>query len=213
MSTTPNVPTGSQNRTRESSLSIDLTGKPSTMNAVELIRRLHQHRVWVNERLLSIAETLSDKALRKSLPIGQGSVWKSLLHLYAAEFVWLETLLGNESPVADGDLPGQLPGNQAGHGACQSLAELHVRWARLQGRWDSYLQGLSEKELEGVVYKVSTSSGAGRRFGSRRADILLHVCTHAQYTTAQVVNMFRQLGIVSLPDVMLITLARQELAT
>lgn len=133
--------------------------------------------------------------------------------MYAAEFVWLEALLGNECPVADGDLPGQLPGNQAGPGACQSLAELRTRWVRLEGRWDNYLQGLSEQELEDVVYKVSTSSGAGRRFGNRRSDILLHVCTHAQYTTAQVVNMLRQLGVAPLPDVMLMTLARQELAT
>lgn len=183
------------------------------MNAVDLVRRLHQHRHWVNDRLLSVADTLPDEALRRSLPIGQGSIWKSLLHLYAAEFVWLETLLGNESPVADGDLPGQLPGNQAGPGACQSLAELRTWWNRLQERWEAYLQRLSEKDLEDVVYKFSTSSGAGRRFGSRRADILLHVCTHAQYTTAQVNNMFRQLGAAAIPDVMLITLARQEPAT
>jgi uncharacterized damage-inducible protein DinB len=48
------------------------------------------------------------------------------------------------------------------------------------------------------------------RFGSRRADVMLHVCTHAQYTTAQVVNMLRQIGVEKLPDVMLIALARQE---
>ena len=61
-----------------------------------------------------------------------------------------------------------------------------------------------------MVYKVSTSSWAGGRFGTRRSDILLHVCTHGQYTTAQVVNMFRQVGVAALPDVMLISLAREE---
>jgi len=38
------------------------------------------------------------------------------------------------------------------------------------------------------------------------------VCTHAQYTTAQVINMLRQLGAQPLPDPMLITLARGEAA-
>jgi uncharacterized damage-inducible protein DinB len=42
--------------------------------------------------------------------------------------------------------------------------------------------------------------------------VLLHVCTHAQYTTAQVVNMLRQVGATSLPDTMLITLARKQMA-
>jgi hypothetical protein len=40
--------------------------------------------------------------------------------------------------------------------------------------------------------------------------VLLHLCTHAQYTVAQAVNMLRQAGLGPLPDVMLITMARQE---
>jgi hypothetical protein len=40
--------------------------------------------------------------------------------------------------------------------------------------------------------------------------VLLHVCTHAQYTTAQVQNMFRQTGLDKLPETMLMALARQE---
>ncbi len=78
------------------------------MNAVELIRRLHQHRAWVNRNLLAAAAELSDGQLRSPFPIGQGSVWKSLLHLHAAEYVWLEALLGNEAFVVPGDLPGKL---------------------------------------------------------------------------------------------------------
>ena len=65
------------------------------MNAVELLQRLHQHRAWVNGNLLTAAAALSDEQLRSAFQIGQGSVWKSLLHLYAAENVWLEALLGN----------------------------------------------------------------------------------------------------------------------
>src|SRR6185295_1152271 len=86
------------------------------MNAVDLLRRLHQHRAWVNENLLNAAAQLSDEKLRSPFAIGQGSIWKSLLHLHAAEFVWLEALLGNDDPLMQGDLPGKLPGNQQGEG-------------------------------------------------------------------------------------------------
>jgi uncharacterized damage-inducible protein DinB len=180
------------------------------MDAVDLIRRLHQHRVWVNEKLLAAAALLDDAQLRRPYPIGQGSVWKTLLHLFAAEYVWLEALLGNEDPVAPGDLPGRLPGNQQGEGGVTDLEDLRGRWADLKGRWDAYLAGLTPEALDEPVYKVSTSSGRGRRLGTRRADVLLHLCTHAQYTTAQAVNMLRQAGAERLPDVMLITMARQE---
>lgn len=71
---------------------------------------------------------------------------------------------------------------------------------------------LSDDSLTDIVYKISTSSGLGKRHGTRRADILLHVCTHAQYTTAQLNNMLRQLGVTPLPESMLISLARKEAA-
>jgi uncharacterized damage-inducible protein DinB len=180
------------------------------MNAMSAIRRLHQHRAWVNEKLLTTAAQLSEAQLRQPFPIGQGSIWKSLLHLHAGEYVWLEALLGNDDPLLPGDLPGRLPGNQQGPHGIASLADLRQKWAELEDRWQAYLSALPPAALDEVVYKKSTSSGLGQRLGTRRSDVLLHVSTHAQYTTAQVINMFRHAGVENLPDPMLITLARQE---
>lgn len=180
------------------------------MNASDLIRRLHQHRMRVNHRLLEAVRPLSDEQFRQPLAIGQGSVWRTLTHLLAAEYVWLEALLGNESPVMPGDVPGKLPGNQAGEGAIRSLDELATQWEELDRRWNQYLDSLTDDDLDEVIYKTSTSSGLGKRHGTRRADVMLHVCTHAQYTTAQLMNMLRQLGVSPIPDVILISLARQE---
>jgi uncharacterized damage-inducible protein DinB len=160
--------------------------------------------------LLAAAAALSDEQLRRPFPIGQGSIWKSLTHLYAAECVWLEALLGHDSFVLPGDLPGKLPGNQLGVGGISSCAELRALWTTLDERWRAYLSGLTPTALAEPVYRVSTSSGLGQRFATARADVLLHVCAHAQYTTAQVVNMLRQLGVEKLPETMLISLARQE---
>src|SRR5262245_1378331 len=181
-------------------------------DSVGLIRRLHQHRAWVNGNLLRAAEQLNEEQLHRSFPIGQGSIWQSLLHLLAAEFVWLEALLGNDDPLLRGDLPRQIPGNQLGEGGIRSLAELRREWAALQQRWDQYLAQHSPASLDELVHKFSTSYGLGKRSATRRLDVLLHVCTHAQYTTAQVVNMLRHLGVSELPETMLITLARQEAA-
>jgi uncharacterized damage-inducible protein DinB len=177
------------------------------MNAVDPVRRLHQHRAWVNRRLLESAAKLAPEQLRQSFAIGQGSIWKSLLHLYAAEYVWLDALAGKEQSVAPGDVPGKLPGNQEGAGGVTSLADLETKWNELEGRWQKYLDELAPERLDDLVYKVRSTGG---RFAFRRLDILLHVCTHAQYTVAQVVNMLRHAGLETLPDPMLITLARSE---
>ena len=195
--------------------SVKTSGKEERfdMNASELVRRLHQHRIWVNRRLRESVQPLSEAELHQPFAIGQGSIWKTLTHLLAAEYIWLEALLGDDDPLLAGDVPGQLPGNQQGEAPILSLDELIALWQEIDRRWDDYLQSLTDESLEETVYKFSTSSGKGKRHGTRRADVLLHVCTHAQYTTAQLVNMLRQLGKTSLPDVMLITLARQEKMT
>ena len=177
------------------------------MNAVELLQRLHQHRTWVNGNPLTGAAALSDEQLRSAFQIGQGSVWKSLLHLYAAENVWLEALLGNEGFLVPGDLPGKIPGNQQGEGGVTGLDDLRQKWSALDRRWVGYLAALTPAALEEVVYRRSS---LGQRFGTRRSDVLLHVCTHAHYTAAQVINMLRHAGVEQLPETMLISLARHE---
>lgn len=178
------------------------------MNTIDLIQRLNQHRAWVNGNLLATADRLTEDQLRATFPIGQGSIWKSLLHLYAAEFVWLEALQGNEEGVAPGDMPGKLPGNQEGEAALTSLGALRQSWSALERRWIDYLAVLKPEALDELVARKSAATG--KRFSNRRSDVLLHVCTHAHYTTAQMINMLRQTGIDKLPEVMLISLARQE---
>lgn len=182
------------------------------MNSVSVIQRLHHHRAWVNQNLLTTAGRLSEQQLQRKFEIGQGTVWKTLVHMYGAEYVWIEALLGNENPTVPGDLPGQIPGNQLGDGGITSLADLNSKWGATEYKWKTYLQSLAPESLEELVYKIRTSGGDTIRLATRRVDILLHVCTHAQYTAAQAVNMLRHLGVKELPETMLISLARQELA-
>lgn len=180
------------------------------MDAISLLQRLHQHRIWANGNLLTAAAKLSPQQLQAQFQIGQGSLWKSLLHMYAAEYVWLETLLGNEQAIAPGDALGKLPGNQEGTGHITDLAELRQRWSDLDARWNAYLQSLKQAALEDEVYRTRIVDGKPVRYEVRRCDALLHICTHAHYTAAQMVNMFRQTGVEKLPEVMLMAMARSE---
>jgi uncharacterized damage-inducible protein DinB len=183
------------------------------MDTIPLLQRLHQHRAWVNRKLLDAAEQLSGEQLLAQFAIGQGSVWKSLTHLCAAEHVWLETLKGDEQALFPGDLPGKLPGNQQGEGRIADLADLRQRWAALNARWVAYLASLKPEALEESVYRTRTKDGATMRLSVRRSDALLHVCTHSHYTATQVINMFRQNGVAKLPEIMLLTMAREETAS
>ncbi|MBA4182098.1 MAG: damage-inducible protein DinB [Anaerolinea sp.] len=143
--------------------------------------------------------------MRATFPIGQGSVWKSLLHMYGAECAWFESLQGNEAFVVPGDVPGKLPGNQLGEGGIGDLPDLRHKWEDLERRWTDYLAGMSPDTLEETVTRYSLALQT--RLSLRRSDVLLHVCTHAHYTVAQVVNMLRQSGVTTLPQTMLTAMA------
>lgn len=177
-------------------------------DSVPAVIRLHEHRCWVNQRLLQQASELSDEKLHQSFAIGQGSFWKTLTHLYAAEYCWLAAIQGDVQPVAPGDIWEGLPGNQLGPDAATSVAELQKRWETVEADWNSWLGELTPETLTQQVVKVSSLSG--KASDTSILDIVLHVCTHAQYTVAQGINMLRQLGVTPLPDPMLITLARQQ---
>lgn len=178
------------------------------MDTLDLIRRLHHHRQWVNHNILETVGELTDEQLRRSFAIGQGSVWKTLTHLYAAEYVWLATLEGDEQPVVPGDDPNKLPGNQERDNAIATLPELCSLWLQLDERWNAYLQDLTADDLQRDVVKVSSQSR--QRLVTACSDVLLHLCTHAQYTVAQLINMLRQLGVKDFPRTMLITMARDR---
>ena len=178
------------------------------MSSLAVVQRLHEHRMWVNHKLLDAVEALPPATLRAQHAIGQGNLWRSLMHMYAAEWAWLAALGGNEDPVLPGDRPDGLPGNQEATGGVKSLAELRAAWTKADEAWKGYLASLTESDLAEPVYKVSSLQRT--RQGCRRIDVLLHVCTHAHYTAAQTINMLRQSGAASLPDSMLISLARAE---
>ena len=138
------------------------------MQALDLIRRLHQHRLWVNEHLLTVADGLSVDQLQRAFESGQGSIWKTLTHLYAGEYVWLETLHGNEDPLTPGDVRGKLPGNQEGQKALKSVPQLRDHWNDLNLRWAKYLDGLTADSLTDAVYKISSLSG--KRAATQRSE-------------------------------------------
>lgn len=167
------------------------------MESLDIIRRLHQHRMWVNQQFRDLAKALTDQQLRQRFDVGQGSVFATLVHLYAAEAVWIAALTGNSNPPL------------VREDAFESLEELVITWTALDRRWQRYLEQLVPSMLEAQVHKVSSSS-PGKAQVTRACDVLLHVCTHGQYTAAQLTNMLRQLGVSPLPDTMLITMARRE---
>ena len=71
-------------------------------------------------------------------------------------------------------------------------------------------RGIDDEIGTETVERRGSAARGGQPYFIRRSDALVHVCLHAHYTLAQVINMLRHLGIENLPDRMLIQLAWQE---
>src|SRR5690606_368546 len=97
--------------------------------------------------------------------------------------------------------------------AFATFAELGDAWDASESAWSAYLAELSPADLDRPVSQVVSAGGNSQPLTTALLDVLLHVCPHAQYTTAQAVNMLRQLGVPApdLPPTMLISMARAGL--
>src|SRR5207247_562821 len=54
------------------------------------IRELFVHNDWASTHLLSLARPLSDTQLDQPFEMGEGSLRRTLNHMWAAERVWLD---------------------------------------------------------------------------------------------------------------------------
>src|SRR5262249_38099976 len=60
------------------------------------IRELFHYDDWANQKLLAMADNLSDAQLDHLFEMGEGSLRATLNHLWAAERVWLDRWLRSE---------------------------------------------------------------------------------------------------------------------
>ncbi|QQE10449.1 DinB family protein [Planctomycetota bacterium] len=176
------------------------------MNAIQFIHRAFEHRCWANHQLIAAAQSLTPSQLTQIFPIGQGSVLATLVHLYAAELVWLEALHNNKNallPVTDGapnaGTPGTIPLN--------NFKQLISDWKSLENRWQQYLNNLTEDDLD--KFFIRTNSRENKDYRLPVVDILIHVNTHANYTYSQLNNMLRQLS-QPIPYINMSALSRQQ---
>jgi uncharacterized damage-inducible protein DinB len=149
------------------------------MNPQEL-RTLYAFNRWANRRLLDAASSLTSEELTRDMTTSHGSVLGTLLHIFWAEWLWLQRWLGR-SP-AQGDLP---------IGEIHDVASLVTRWRELEEVQRSFAAGLTEDAL---TRRVGYENFAGERWEYSLVHMLQHVVNHSSYHRGQVVTLLRQLG-------------------
>lgn len=148
------------------------------MSRVRTLCDLFQYNDWARDQVLALADQLSDEQLDRAFPIGSGTLRETLRHLYGAERVWHERILGRD--------PG-LPHSNA----LRSTSELRSGFYAVAAERDDWLAALDDAALDRVMrYKRLDGTPCETPLGV----ILLHICNHGVHHRAQAVNMLRHVG-------------------
>ncbi len=159
------------------------------------LRDLFKYCDWANARVWSTAADLNDEQLDRAFEMGEGSLRKTLAHIYGAERAWCKRC---EAPDAS-----TLPRSRDTHTLAE-IREASQRLADLRNRW---LDALADDALDCEVAYTRD----GHSYTHLLSDVLLHVCNHGIHHRAQALNMLRRLGKeVQMLDVMVMRIQQKN---
>jgi uncharacterized damage-inducible protein DinB len=149
------------------------------MSSPAEIRELFRYNRWANRRVLAAVSRLDEDQFTRDLGSSFPSVRDTLVHVLAAEWVWLSRWNG----VSPTDMPA---------GWRDSTYEgLRERWEVVGAEQLEFVATLDEGTLDRVIAYRTT---AGEPFQAPLSQLLRHVVNHSSYHRGQVVTMLRQLG-------------------
>ncbi|HJZ66503.1 MAG TPA: DinB family protein [Blastocatellia bacterium] len=145
---------------------------------------LYDYNRWANARVLDSASKLTPDQFTRDLQSSHRSVRDTLVHLLAAEWIWLERWNGT-SPKALLD-PAEFP----------TIESIRKRWREVEEGYKKFINQVREESLGEVITYTNTK---GEQWAYPLAQMFQHVMNHATYHRGQVTTMLRQLGAEATP--------------
>lgn len=140
------------------------------------------HHDWANRALLERCKSLSQEQFHQKFPMGRGSLHDTLVHVMSATHAWTNMLMGRPQDKRLEDDPQR---------NILELLDLHAK------THETLAIAAKAKPLT----DIAQGERGGRMYTFTRGGVLTHVLTHAMHHRAQCLNMLRQLGDASPPDI------------
>ncbi len=148
--------------------------------SLETLATLFAFSRWAYAKTLESVEPLTAEEYSREVGGSFGSIRGTLVHLYGADWVWLERLHGRS--------PRALP---AGDGSIASLEQLRPKWKTVEEDTRRIVDGLTADRLETTLTYVNF---AGETWTYTLGDALLHLANHGTYHRGQIATLLRILG-------------------
>lgn len=167
------------------------------MTTKDLLHLYTKYNHWANKRLClkmsEIGNELLDKPVKNSFP----SLRKTIYHIWDAEAVWLERLLG--IPPADHGWPSdRFKGD---------FIEAQDLMLKMSERFVDYVSNNDEQTL---LSEFSYKGMSGQDFQNKRFLSIMHCMNHSSYHRGQLITMLRDFDVKDLPGTDLIVYIREN---
>ena len=136
------------------------------------------YTAWASRRLVDAAARLSPEELKRDFQTADHSVLGTLVHIYAADRIWLTRVTGAPSHAFISD-------------ADHNLAVLENDWPALLREVAQLAQGITDASAQTVVAYKDTQ---GNPYQRPLWQLILHVVNHGSHHRGQVSGFLRAMG-------------------
>ena len=145
----------------------------------EDIQQLYQYNKWANARVLRSVAPLSTEELTRQLGGSFPSVRDTLVHIMAADWIWLRRWKG-VSPRALFDAA-EFP----------DLDAVKTKWSEIETEQMDFVDRTTDESLKEIITYVNTRNQTWQYPLGR---LMQHLINHSSYHRGQIANFLRQLG-------------------
>ncbi len=139
---------------------------------------------WANKEIVSWLRSKPFDLMEQEMPSSFPTIKATLLHIWSAEDIWLERLLGNP---ADKFLFFQFNG---------SVEAIFDGLLEKSAEFEAYVSSLSEADFQEICpFKLLNGTADSRS----RVQMIHHCMNHSTYHRGQIVTMARNFGLIDPP--------------
>jgi uncharacterized damage-inducible protein DinB len=150
--------------------------------------RTYDYLALARRRLLDWVRPLSPDHYAREFPIGLGTLGKTLTHIMASEWYYVQRMTGAHVPPYD-----QWP---IRHENPLPFPALEAAWSEQAGRTRAALGAAQDWNAE-LEYQITDDGGRRQIITASAADIFTQLAFHEVHHRAQAMSMLRQLGVAA----------------
>ena len=146
--------------------------------SAEVLRTHLDYTAWASQRLIAAAAQLSPEHLHHDFGTAHRDILETLVHIFAADRIWLARLTGAPQSVfvTDSD---------------RSLTFLQDAWPQLHNNWKEWARSLRN---DSVSSALTYKDLKGNEWTQPLWQLVLHVVNHGSHHRGQVSGFLRSLG-------------------